>query len=133
MKSTILAALLICLFVAAKGQKTKAVPVQTVTKSFVVSEATKKDLPAGVTLVSNKLVLSKGFSFIKTNNSNAQLLINSKGKAVAQFSCTCSNNGGDGCILKSEDGFTCIGGGCCELIGSPYTVVASQMDVKNKD
>lgn len=131
MKSTILAALLICLFVAARAQKIKAVPLQTVTKSFVVSEETKKDLPAGVTLVNNKLVLNKGFSFIKANNSNAQLLINPKGKAVAQFSCTCSDNTGDGCILKTDG--TCFGGGCCELIGSPYSVAASQIDVKIKE
>jgi hypothetical protein len=133
MKHTVFFTLLICVFAEIHAQTPKVAPIQTIVKSFTITEETKKDLPNGVTLVNNKLVLKNGFSFIKSKNKNAQLLINPKGKAIAQFSCNCSNNGGDGCILKSEDGLTCFGGGCCELIGSPYSIVASQIDVKIKE
>jgi hypothetical protein len=129
MQKAILLVFAICFFVQTNAQKIKQEPL--ITKSFVITEQTKKDLPSGVTLVNNRLVLKNGFSFLKTTNGNAQLLINPKGKAVAQFSCTCSNNGGDGCTLKSDG--TCFGGGCCELIGSPYSIVASQIDVKIKE
>lgn len=131
MKQSIFSILFICVFTATNAQSPKPAPIQTIVKSFIVTEQTKKDLPTGVTFINNRLVLQKGFSFLKTINANAQLLINPKGKAVAQFSCTCSNNVGDGCTLKSDG--TCFGGGCCELIGSPYSVVTSPIDVKAKE
>lgn len=124
MKQTILLALTICLFGAANAQKIKVVPAQTETKTFLVTEATAKDLPEGVEFVNNKIVLKKGYRFEQMQDGKVGLVSARRTNISASFECWC-NGGNATCVITiTGSNLHCGGGACCTIstIVSPTKV-----------
>ncbi len=124
MKKTILLALSICLFTVTNAQKTKIAPSQTATKTFLVTEATAKDLPEGVEFVNNKIVLKKGYKFEQMQDGKVGLVSARRTNISASFECWC-NGGNATCVITiTGPNLHCVGGACCTIstIVSPTKV-----------
>lgn len=118
MKHYILLALSICLFTVVNAQKMKTSPVQKTEKIFIVSAATAKDLPDGVTYTNNKITLKAGYKF-ETVQSNGDIkLVNAKGVTTGTFRCGCSFNSttkGPCSFSTAGQVLTCTGSTCCVM------------------
>ncbi len=118
MKKYILLVLSICLFTITNAQKTKVAPAQSGTRTFVVSEATAKDLPEGVIFTNNKITLKAGYKFENIQSNGDIKLVNAKGVTTGTFRCGCSYNSttkGPCSFSTAGQVLTCTGSTCCVM------------------
>jgi hypothetical protein len=134
MKSIFLLALAICLLVTANAQKNKIAPAKNETKTFVVSEETKKDLPEGVIFANNKLTLKSGYKFEQLPNNAGVKVINEKNsqKPISgTFTCYCSGGAGTACKLTTMSSTVfCEGGVCCTITTTINSSIMSNVEMK---
>ncbi len=114
MKKLKLIALAVCLHVCAHAQKAKGIPIQTETKTFLVSETTAKSLPDGVTYKNNKLTISKNIPYIKA--ADGKSIVCRPNNGTYKFTCECAAGSVGSCnweVVDAPDVLECTGSCTC--------------------
>lgn len=120
MKRTILAALLICLFVTVQAQKVKTAPAQTGLKTFVVNAATAKNLPKEVVFKEDKIYAQPGFKFEKLATGGYKIvdIKNVSREVSGTFKCNCKTpdpKASCSPVFTKEGALACSGTSCCGI------------------
>ena len=130
MKTNIfLTSLLLLLFNVVTAQKAKVTNTK-ITKTFVVSEETKKDLPQGVEFVNNNIQCKRGYKFVQLPNNGGVKVVEEKNKRKSisgVFVCNCSTGNFSCSLVISYGGLVCTGSTCCSMVVTINTLTMSNM------
>ncbi|MEQ1553653.1 MAG: hypothetical protein ABL929_05715 [Ferruginibacter sp.] len=114
MKKLLLLTFTILFFANVIAQKNKVAAAQTETKTFLITDATAKDLPEGVSYKNNKLIISKSIKYIKS--ADGRSITYRPNNGTYKFTCECAQGSTGTCdwqVVDAPDVLECTGSCTC--------------------